>query len=134
MNIQEVYEEYKHLDALLSDSEFMTGTFPGICHDLWMAIKEDIQMNKRTMGCMNQNKIPEPPLHPHCRCTPAKLATDPKCNHEEWEIAHLWNGGVFAGGIAKGMGIQIRCKRCGLEKLLYTRDYMFVDDNDEVAD
>jgi len=42
MNIQEVYVEYKHLDKLLSDSEFMTGTFPGICHDLWMAIKEEV--------------------------------------------------------------------------------------------
>ncbi len=50
-SIHGAYERYKHLDQLLSDSEWMLPTSDSdadglarilntICHDLWMAVKE----------------------------------------------------------------------------------------------
>ncbi len=43
MTIEEVYEEHKHLDHLLSDKEWLPDTQLGmILYDLWQAIKEKV--------------------------------------------------------------------------------------------
>ena len=45
--INEVYERFKHLDALLSDSDWYRGNMIyGIAHDLWVAIKEEVKKAK----------------------------------------------------------------------------------------
>ena len=40
MRISDVFDKYKHMDHLLSDSEWLPGTIQGqIIFDLWQAIK-----------------------------------------------------------------------------------------------
>ena len=44
MKIEQTYEKYKHLDALLSDKELIVHDFTThICHELWQAIKADVK-------------------------------------------------------------------------------------------
>ena len=43
INIKKVYEQYKHLDILLSDEEWLGENLKDqITFDLWQAIKKDI--------------------------------------------------------------------------------------------
>ena len=55
MTIKEVYDMYKHLDALLSDAEFMQCTndddsgklgsrFGRWAHEMWLAIKAELKV------------------------------------------------------------------------------------------
>lgn len=44
MKIEQTYEKYKHLDALLSDKGLIVYDFTThICHELWQAIKADVK-------------------------------------------------------------------------------------------
>lgn len=46
MTINEVYEEYKHLDKLLSDKSWLPKNFIGdILYTLWQAVKDYVEEN-----------------------------------------------------------------------------------------
>ncbi len=43
MTIEQAFDKYKHIDAALSDAD-LTTTFMGtVAHDLWLAIKEELE-------------------------------------------------------------------------------------------
>jgi hypothetical protein len=47
LKIEQAYEKYKHLDALLSDTGLMVHDFTtNICHELWQAIKADVKKKR----------------------------------------------------------------------------------------
>ena len=49
MNLEAVYEKYKHLDPLLSDPEWLGSEFRWLClGDLWAAVKNAVLTSAAT--------------------------------------------------------------------------------------
>ena len=69
MTIREVYEQYKHLDELLSDREWLAeGSLQqGVLYDLWQAVKQEVQpvvAADAEEPCEVCGKLPDE----HCMC------------------------------------------------------------------